>query len=94
MGGHGHGYSQRLNTETGFTDHRLLEQNDNLVILRPYSETWFKPIPKILLGSISRETQKCQFWAIGLFRIQRGGIKLCLVLFITRYKDLYRVQIP
>ena len=24
-----HGYSQRLNTETSFSDHRLLEQNDN-----------------------------------------------------------------
>ena len=28
-----HGYSQRLNTETGFTDHRLYEKNDNFIIL-------------------------------------------------------------
>ena len=27
------GYSQRLNTETGFTDHRLLRQNDNFIVL-------------------------------------------------------------
>ena len=57
-----------------------------------YSETWYKAIPAVFLGSISRENQKVS--VLRLFRIQRRGIKLCLVLFTTWYKDLYQVQIP
>ena len=30
-------------------------------VLGVYSKIWYKPIPTVLLRSISRETQQCQF---------------------------------
>ena len=38
------------------------------VYFGPYSETWYKALPAVLLGSVSRETQKCQFYGYWVFR--------------------------
>ena len=38
-------------------------------LIGPYSETWYKAIPAVLLGSVSRENPKVS--VLRLFRIQR-----------------------
>ena len=47
----------------------LFEINLTFTHLGPYSETWYKAIPAVLLGSISRENPKVS--VLRLFRIQR-----------------------
>ena len=44
-------------------------QQNSTDALGPYSETWYKAIPAVLLGSISRENPKVS--VLRLFRIQR-----------------------
>ena len=53
-----HGYSQRLNTETGFTDHRLLEQNDNYIVLGSVFLTLARMTGSALLHKESENTFK------------------------------------